>query len=663
MRKRYTGHRLLSVLLCSALLMQMLSSCAGNENTSLDEALQMGIEENIQEESGETPEDQMAPSETDELAEPQDSAEEDAEPVKITDVSEDDWYYQAFVWCEENGAFNNIPLDGRLEGTKEVDRGMFVTMLFNIFGSMTPESEEDGQDDTAGVYDDVSADDYYCSAIAWSAENSLVGGITDSSFSPDEPVTREQLMNVNMNLAAALGMEITIDSDRYLLVYSDRKDVSTWAKASVQWCLQEGLTENTSYDRLFPAASITRADAVNAIYKFYIWRDSVLAGGETAESDDADGAGGSDEEVDPSGTDKATELVTDEHKELQEQINTIARRYGAVGLSVAYIENGTVADTFAYGYATRDTTPMTAETKIRVASLSKILVGIATMLSCENGIMSLDGDISDYWGFTMGTSASGDVITPRSLLTHTSSLSYSDSEYNSTYEGMSSRLKSGSGIRGIKSGNIANWSYSNYGFHVLGCTVELANNMELDDILDEYLFDPLEIDASFYSGDVENTDLVATIYQSDGSVGRSRNTSLSIKSDGVPGSYGYNFSGGLTISAYDMGKIIALLANDGVYNGQRYLAASVVENLEYHEGNKTSSGFWQCQPLRYKTNAYGQDELYYHTGSNYGVYNLACYNPESGCGVVVLTSGASATTDSEGIYAVCGSIANLLLNR
>ena len=57
---------------------------------------------------------------------------------------------------------------------------------------------------------------------------------------------------------------------------------------------------------------------------------------------------------------------------------------------------------------------------------------------------------------------------------------------------------------------------------------------------------------------------------------------------------------------------------------------------------------------------YGRAALYYHTGSGYGVYNCISYDPTSGDGVVVLSTGASGAKDKNGIYAVCGEIMNCI---
>ena len=350
------------------------------------------------------------------------------------------------------------------------------------------------------------------------------------------------------------------------------------------------------------------------------------------------------------------------HNEYQKKIDEIAEEFDAVGLSVALVDEGKVIDTFAYGDAIKGNLQMSEDTKVRIASVSKIFVGLATMISVENGTMTLDEDISKYWGFDIPKQANGDTLSPRAILTHTSSLYDSEDVDDTYYNYVVYRLKSGNGIRNLVSGNIENYYYNNYAIDVLGSTIELANNKTLDEILAERLYNKLDIDAAFYAGDLKDTSNMATCYQADGSIGlaASRNATWH---RGEPAYVGWGFAGSLTISAKDLGKIIALIANDGIYEGTRYLSDKSIKELENHENNYVSSeNFWQCQPLCYKKNVYGQKEFYYHTGGAYGIYSLAGYNPDTKQGVAILTSGAYGQDDENNITEICGKIANLLLN-
>ena len=346
--------------------------------------------------------------------------------------------------------------------------------------------------------------------------------------------------------------------------------------------------------------------------------------------------------------------------ELAAFVEEAAEHHGAVGVQAAVIEDGTVTAQAAWGWATLNSAPMTTDHKLRVASLTKVVVGMCAMLLSEDGTVTLDAPIGTWWDTTSVNPWYPDTpVTIDTLLTHTSSLAASDSLSARTYSGARSRI-GGSGYRAVEPGDPAGWAYNNYGFAVLGMTLELAADTSLDYMLAEGLLDPLGIDAAFEGGSVDNTDLLATLYYYGGSLARSTSEQRSYTLDYAPGHKGNFFDGGFTCSAGDLAKLAAVLANDGAYEGQVLLSPESVAWMETPLDTPVSDGrstFLQCRPLRYQEELYGRDGLYYHTGSAYGQYALLSYDPDTGDGVVVLTSGADGVVDEHGIYAICGEIA------
>ncbi|MBQ9349135.1 MAG: serine hydrolase, partial [Oscillibacter sp.] len=300
------------------------------------------------------------------------------------------------------------------------------------------------------------------------------------------------------------------------------------------------------------------------------------------------------------------------HAELQAAIDAIAQRYHAVGLQAAVIENGRLTDVFASGWAVKNGVPLTADHKMRVASLSKVLVGLAAAELREQGVVDFDVPIGTYWNTVIrNPSHPNTPVNIKSLLTHTSSL-YVTETASLAADAVRSRLVSGQGFgRGVP-GSLSWWNYNNYGFGVLGLTLEKAAGKTLDDVLNGAFFDAMGIDASFYGGDVARRDLVVPIYQG-GSVERTAERQLNAHA-GAPGSNGSYFAGGFTVSARDLGKVAALLANDGVYEGVRFLSEASVELMESHQQVWLEGGFCQAMPLRYRGWAYGRERVYYHTG-------------------------------------------------
>lgn len=369
-------------------------------------------------------------------------------------------------------------------------------------------------------------------------------------------------------------------------------------------------------------------------------------------------------------------LTADQQNTIQAAVERAAQNYGAAGgIQTAVIRHGKLAGAYATGWATRGQVaildkatgkqyliesgdPMTPNHKVRAASLSKVIIGMVAMKLAEDGVVDLDGSIGAYWGCAAQNPYYPDTpVSIRSILSHTSSIYIAGDDVVRTYQPVYNRLARGEGFSRVKPGEMSGWGYNNYAFGVLGMTLELAADQTMDDLLDQYFFNTLGIDAAFESGNLKDKQLLTTLYGHGGGVERSLQFQYNDVGKNTPGATASYFAGGLTVSAVDLAKLMAILAGDGVFQGVRLMDAASVEAMELRREPTVGDGFYQCHPLRCQENIYGRAQLYYHTGSAYGVYHLMSYDPETGDGVVVLTTGASGMKDQFGIYAVCGQIA------
>lgn len=344
-------------------------------------------------------------------------------------------------------------------------------------------------------------------------------------------------------------------------------------------------------------------------------------------------------------------------EQLQQAVEQARADYGATAIQAAVIRDGQVAVQAASGWAVEDQITLTTRHKMRCASLTKVMVGISAGVLIDDGTLDPYADLSGCWGVTARNPSYPDTpITVDMLLTHTSTLSDASGSL-SALKGTAARQRlAGSGYTGGKPGELSSWSYNNYGFSVLGMTLERAADQVLDDVLGEAVLTPMGIDAAFEAGSVDDTGLLCALYYPGNSLSRTVSTQKSYVCIQQPGYRGNFFAGGFTCSAGELAQLVAMLAEDGTYQGQQYLSAETVAYLEQPLG-QTPDGFYQCRPLRYRENMYGRDRMYYHTGSAYGFYGLLSYDPDTGDGVVVFTTGASGVTDSYGVYAVCGQVA------
>ena len=183
------------------------------------------------------------------------------------------------------------------------------------------------------------------------------------------------------------------------------------------------------------------------------------------------------------------------------EYDRICGKYDATGVQVAVIKNGKMFDTYEYGVARKDgNIPVTADTKYRVASLSKLVTDIVFMRLCEDGLLDLNADISNYLGFKVRNPRYPEsVITPAMLMSHTSSIvdsqKFLSSRLSSSSERIENLLERNDSYSYSKPGT--EFSYSNFSVALIGSICEKTTGKAFDTLAHEYIFNPMGIDASY----------------------------------------------------------------------------------------------------------------------------------------------------------------------
>ena len=172
----------------------------------------------------------------------------------FTDVPANHWAQAAIQYVYDNGLMTGIS-DTAFAPEATTTRAMIVSMLARM------ENVTSAAD--AG-FTDVNASDWYATAVNWAAANGIVNGISDDTFAPNDPITREQLAAMLMNYAQWKGQDTSARAD--LSGYSDAP--STWASEAVQWAVAEGLLAGVTDDELQPQGQATRAQVAAILERF-----------------------------------------------------------------------------------------------------------------------------------------------------------------------------------------------------------------------------------------------------------------------------------------------------------------------------------------------------------------------------------------------------------
>ena len=156
----------------------------------------------------------------------------------------------------ENGMMNGTSAT-QFSPDATTTRAMIVTMLHRL------ENEPAAQ---ASSFTDVAAGSYYADAVAWAAANGIVNGVSETSFAPDDSITREQMAAILYRYASYKGYDVTASGS--LNAYTDAAQVSSYAAAAMQWANGEGLITGVTGTTLDPQGSATRAQVATILMRF-----------------------------------------------------------------------------------------------------------------------------------------------------------------------------------------------------------------------------------------------------------------------------------------------------------------------------------------------------------------------------------------------------------
>jgi CubicO group peptidase (beta-lactamase class C family) len=240
--------------------------------------------------------------------------------------------------------------------------------------------------------------------------------------------------------------------------------------------------------------------------------------------------------------------------------------------------------------------PVDANTLFRIASISKMMTTLGLMRLVEAGKLDLDADVSGYLGFSLRNPHFPDQpIVLRHLLTHTSSLR-DDAGYS---WGVDTALKDvlvpGSRLHGegrmwaANAGPGAYFTYCNLGWGVIGTIMERVSGERFDRLMRRLLAEPLGLHAGYNPSELPPADIanIATLYRKrtvDTEVWDANGPWIAQADDYsrnppapppgieryVIGANATPFSptGGLRISARDMGVVMQMIMNGGVHEGR-----------------------------------------------------------------------------------------------
>ena len=167
------------------------------------------------------------------------------------------WAKDAISFVTKNGYFTGTSAT-EFSPDSAMTRGMLVTVLYRVAGKPAQTA--------ASTFADVDSNAYYAPAVAWGNAQGIVAGVSDSSFSPDASVTREQLATIIYQYATSAGLDVSVKGD--LTNYSDTESISEWADDAIAYAVGAGIITGRDNQTIDPKGTATRAEVARVLQVF-----------------------------------------------------------------------------------------------------------------------------------------------------------------------------------------------------------------------------------------------------------------------------------------------------------------------------------------------------------------------------------------------------------
>ena len=185
------------------------------------------------------------------------SSDQDCPAKGFTDVDTSLWYHDGVDFVLKSGLMNGVS-DNQFAPNADTTRAMLVTILYRMAGSPAVTG--------ASAFADVPAGTWYSDAVNWAASSGVVKGVSDNSFAPNQPVTREQLATILYRFAQTGSANMNVSAD--LSGYADAASISGWASDGLSWACGAKLIQGKDGNLLAPGDNASRAQIATILLRF-----------------------------------------------------------------------------------------------------------------------------------------------------------------------------------------------------------------------------------------------------------------------------------------------------------------------------------------------------------------------------------------------------------
>lgn len=186
--------------------------------------------------------------------------EPDAVKNPFADVNAGDWFYRDVLFSYEKGLMSGMDA-AAFAPYANTTRAQIAVIFYRMEGSPAVEGENSFTDVVRG-----SGTAWFYDAVTWAQQNGIMGGYDNSSFAPNDPITREQLAAIFYRYAQYKGYDTT-QGGMAIREFDDYESISDYAMSAMAWAVNTGLVKGDS-NLLYPKGTATRAEIAAMLHRF-----------------------------------------------------------------------------------------------------------------------------------------------------------------------------------------------------------------------------------------------------------------------------------------------------------------------------------------------------------------------------------------------------------
>lgn len=192
------------------------------------------------------------------------------------DVNENMWSYQYITELNKDGVLPDVE---KFEPTADETRGNLVLYLYNMDNGAFKKREkvEPAEEVAAPSFEDLEEDSALYDAVCWAFENGLVTGTTETTFAPNDLLTREQVCTILARFAALekIDMIQVVEPDQF----KDSLYIQEYARSGVTACQLAGVVKGYDDGFFYPTENMSRQEVCAVIYRIMMATETAIPEG------------------------------------------------------------------------------------------------------------------------------------------------------------------------------------------------------------------------------------------------------------------------------------------------------------------------------------------------------------------------------------------------